>query len=116
VVSLSHCNNNNRHQDAVSIKSTRFNLANNNSLFTTQHSILRTRTNKTVYVQSDTVAHSRIQHCCGNAKIHFVFILSHKRHNLRKNIINEDNMCGFYCCTVHFDNIKILFTNKCTLY
>ena len=21
----------------------------------------------------------------------------------------------FYCCTVHFDNIKILFTNKCTL-
>jgi hypothetical protein len=22
----------------------------------------------------------------------------------------------FYCCTVHFDNIKILFTNKCTLY
>ena len=26
--------------------------------------------------------------------------------------------CGnkyFYCCTVHFDNIKILFTNKYTL-
>jgi len=23
---------------------------------------------------------------------------------------------NFYCCTVHFDNIKILFTNKCTLY
>ena len=22
--------------------------------------------------------------------------------------------CNFYCCTVHFDNIKILFTNKCT--
>jgi len=21
----------------------------------------------------------------------------------------------FYCCTIHFDNIKILFTNKCTL-
>ena len=21
----------------------------------------------------------------------------------------------FYCCTVHFNNIKILFTNKCTL-
>jgi len=21
----------------------------------------------------------------------------------------------FYCCTVHFDNIKILFTNKCIL-
>ena len=21
----------------------------------------------------------------------------------------------FYCCTVHFDNIKIIFTNKCTL-
>ena len=23
------------------------------------------------------------------------------------------NFC--YCCTVHFDNIKILFTNKCIL-
>jgi hypothetical protein len=23
---------------------------------------------------------------------------------------------SFYCCTVHFDNVKILFTNKCTLY
>jgi hypothetical protein len=22
----------------------------------------------------------------------------------------------FYCCTVHFGNIKILFTNECTLY
>jgi hypothetical protein len=22
----------------------------------------------------------------------------------------------FYCCTMHFDNIKILFTNECTLY
>jgi hypothetical protein len=22
----------------------------------------------------------------------------------------------FYCCTVHFDNIKILFTKECTLY
>jgi hypothetical protein len=22
----------------------------------------------------------------------------------------------FYCCTVHFDNIKIIFTNECTLY
>jgi len=22
---------------------------------------------------------------------------------------------NFYCCTVHFDNLKILFTNKCTL-
>jgi hypothetical protein len=22
----------------------------------------------------------------------------------------------FYCCTVHFDNIKITFTNECTLY
>jgi len=22
---------------------------------------------------------------------------------------------AFYCCTVHFDNIKILFTNKYTL-
>ena len=25
----------------------------------------------------------------------------------------EEN--NFYCCTVHFDNIKIPFTNKCTL-
>jgi hypothetical protein len=23
---------------------------------------------------------------------------------------------SFYCCTVHFDNVKILSTNKCTLY
>jgi hypothetical protein len=23
---------------------------------------------------------------------------------------------NFYCCTVHFDNFKILFTKKCTLY
>jgi hypothetical protein len=22
----------------------------------------------------------------------------------------------FYCCTVHFDNVQILFTNKCTIY
>jgi hypothetical protein len=22
----------------------------------------------------------------------------------------------FYCCTVHLDNIKIFFTNECTLY
>ena len=22
----------------------------------------------------------------------------------------------FYCCTVHFDNVRILFTNKCTFY
>jgi hypothetical protein len=23
---------------------------------------------------------------------------------------------GFYCCAVHFNNIKILFTNECTFY
>ena len=23
---------------------------------------------------------------------------------------------NFYCCTVHFDSVKILFSNKCTLY
>jgi hypothetical protein len=28
-------------------------------------------------------------------------------------IIHTDNV---YCCTVHFDNTKVLITNKCTLY
>ena len=37
--------------------------------------------------------------------------LSHKRHDFRKN-----KLLNFYCCTVHFDNIKIPFTNKRTLY
>jgi len=30
----------------------------------------------------------------------------------------KDKIClhiFFYCCTVHFDNIKVLLTNKCTL-
>ena len=38
---------------------------------------------------------------------------------LVKNFVNKINTFIFfifiYCCTVHFDNIEILFTNKCTL-
>jgi len=32
-------------------------------------------------------------------------------------LLNTRNLLlhKFYCCTVHFDNIKILFANKCTL-
>jgi len=30
-------------------------------------------------------------------------------------LVIETNRVNFYCCTVHFDNIKILFTNKCFL-
>jgi hypothetical protein len=32
--------------------------------------------------------------------------------------VGEQNTwnADFYYCTVHFDNIKILFTKKCTLY
>ena len=36
----------------------------------------------------------------------FVFVCT-MVNNVAKNFI--------YCCTVQFDNIKILFTNKCTL-
>ena len=40
-------------------------------------------------------------------------------HNQKRgNILNFNEQtryaCNFYCCTVHFYNIKILFTNKCT--
>ena len=31
------------------------------------------------------------------------------------SIILNSDLNNLYCCTVHFDNIKILFTNKCTL-
>ena len=30
-------------------------------------------------------------------------------------LCEEYQLFNFYCSTVHFDNIKILFTNKCTL-
>jgi hypothetical protein len=33
------------------------------------------------------------------------------RYNDKEYYVND-----FYCCTEHFDNIKIPFTNKCTLY
>jgi hypothetical protein len=42
--------------------------------------------------------------CWSLLKLHFCRIIC-KMHRYK-----------FYCCTVHFDNIKILFTNKCTLY
>jgi hypothetical protein len=36
------------------------------------------------------------------------------------SIFSMNDYCGcflnFYCCTVHFDNVKIPFTNKCTLH
>ena len=36
-----------------------------------------------------------------------------KNLNLSCMIMKYEN--NFYCCTVHFDNIKILFTNKYSL-
>jgi hypothetical protein len=36
--------------------------------------------------------------------------------NGRPKICFRDKCINFYFCTVHFDNIKILFTNECTLY
>jgi hypothetical protein len=30
--------------------------------------------------------------------------------------LTKHKLFFFYCCTVHFDNIKIIFTNESTLY
>jgi hypothetical protein len=42
--------------------------------------------------------------------ITLIMITSPKLLNSLLNYVNN-----FYCCTVHFDNIRILFTDKCTL-
>jgi hypothetical protein len=34
-------------------------------------------------------------------------------HNLEMFCRTEPLVNGFYCCTVNFNNIKILFTNEC---
>jgi hypothetical protein len=46
-----------------------------------------------------------------------LFIDSYKL-SLKAVLHNGNTLVSFfiYCCTMHFDNIEILFTNKCTLY
>jgi hypothetical protein len=36
--------------------------------------------------------------------------------HINANHIKGIHLLFFYCCTMHFDNVKILFTNKCTFF
>jgi hypothetical protein len=47
-----------------------------------------------------------------NPQPHLYFLFSVIWHNSQITILQF----FFNCCTAHFDNVKILFTNKCTLY
>jgi hypothetical protein len=53
------------------------------------------------------IRHSVYAHCSQSA--HYGFHCTLHKAETSKTLF-------FYCCTMHFDNIKIPFTNECTLY
>jgi hypothetical protein len=48
--------------------------------------------------------------CCVKTRTH-----AHTHTHTHDQDIVKSYVC-LYCCTVHFDNVKISFTNKFTLY
>jgi hypothetical protein len=42
--------------------------------------------------------------------------LHHHKTDFEKNALKYRDKNFFYCCTVHLDNIKIIFTKECTFY